>query len=133
MAPLCEEFMFRGVIQPVYETRGAKWGVIFVGLLFIVFHLSLLQGLSIILLALALGFVNYSTRSLQASIATQDNGPLTEKRTVAVTGREDVDTPSGRITAWKVAYGDNQAAWFDASDSRTVVKFTNSIETWYLR
>jgi hypothetical protein len=64
---------------------------------------------------------------------TQDNGPLTEKRTVAVTGREDVDTPSGRITAWKVAYGDNQAAWFDASDSRTVVKFTNSIETWYLR
>jgi hypothetical protein len=33
-------------------------------------HLSLLQGLSIILLALALGFVYYRTRSLQASILT---------------------------------------------------------------
>lgn len=70
LAPLCEEFLFRGVIQPVYETRGARWGVLFVGLMFIVFHLSLLQGLSIILLSLALGFVNYRTRSLPASILT---------------------------------------------------------------
>ena len=70
MAPLCEEFLFRGVIQPVYETRGPKWAVLFVGFLFIAFHLSLLQGLSIILLALALGYVNYRTRSLPASILT---------------------------------------------------------------
>jgi len=70
LAPLCEEFLFRGIIQPVYETRGARWGVLFVGILFIAFHLSLLQGLSIILLALALGFVNYRTRSLPASILT---------------------------------------------------------------
>jgi membrane protease YdiL (CAAX protease family) len=70
MAPLCEEFLFRGVIQPVYERLGPGWGVLFVGFLFIAFHLSLLQGLSIILLALALGFVNYRTGSLQASILT---------------------------------------------------------------
>jgi membrane protease YdiL (CAAX protease family) len=70
LAPLCEEFLFRGILQPVYETRGPRWGVLFVGLLFIVFHLSLLQGLSIILLALALGFVNYRTRSLPASMLT---------------------------------------------------------------
>lgn len=70
LAPLCEEFLFRGVIQPVYETRGAAWGVLFVGFLFIAFHLSLLQGLSIILLSLALGYVNYRTRSLPASILT---------------------------------------------------------------
>lgn len=68
MAPLCEEFLFRGVIQPVYERRGPKWAVVFVGFLFIIFHLSLLQGLSIILLALALGYVNYRSRSLPASI-----------------------------------------------------------------
>ena len=70
MAPLCEEFLFRGVIQPVYETRGPKWGVLFVGFLFIAFHLSLLQGLSIILLSLALCYINYRTRSLPASILT---------------------------------------------------------------
>lgn len=68
MAPVCEEFLFRGVIQPVYEKRGLGWGLLFTGLLFVVFHLSLLQGLSIILLALMLGFVNYRTRSLPASM-----------------------------------------------------------------
>jgi membrane protease YdiL (CAAX protease family) len=70
MAPLCEEFLFRGVIQPVYAARGPMWAVLFVGLLFIVFHLSLLQGLSIILLALALGLVYQRTRSLPASMLT---------------------------------------------------------------
>ena len=70
MAPLCEEFLFRGVIQPVYEQRGPKWAVFFVGFLFIAFHFSLLQGLSIVLLALALGWVNLRTRSLPASILT---------------------------------------------------------------
>jgi membrane protease YdiL (CAAX protease family) len=68
LAPLCEEFLFRGVIQPVYERRGKKWGVLFVSMLFVAFHLSLLQGLSIILLSLALGFINMRTRSLQASM-----------------------------------------------------------------
>ncbi|MBE0410715.1 MAG: CPBP family intramembrane metalloprotease [Anaerolineales bacterium] len=70
LAPLCEEFLFRGVIQPVYERRSPIWGVFFVGGLFIIFHLSLLQGISIIPLALALGFVNYRARSLPASILT---------------------------------------------------------------
>lgn len=70
MAPLCEEFLFRGVIQPVYERRSPVWGVIFVGGLFIIFHLSLLQGISIVLLALALGYVNFRARSLPASILT---------------------------------------------------------------
>lgn len=70
MAPLCEEFLFRGVLQPVYERRGAAWGVSSVGGLFVIFHLSLIQGISIIPLALALGFVNYRARSLPASILT---------------------------------------------------------------
>lgn len=70
MAPLCEEFFFRGVMQPVYAQKGPRWAVLFVGLLFILFHLSLLQGISIILLALALGYVYHRTRSLPASILT---------------------------------------------------------------
>ncbi len=68
MAPLCEEFLMRGVVQPVYEERGPRWAVFFVGGIFVLFHLSLLQGLSILLLALMLGFVNLRTRSLPASI-----------------------------------------------------------------
>lgn len=70
MAPLCEEFLFRGVIQPVYARRGARWAIVFTGLLFVVFHLSLLQGLSIIPISLALGYVYHRTRSLPASILT---------------------------------------------------------------
>jgi membrane protease YdiL (CAAX protease family) len=70
MAPVCEEVLFRGVIQPVYERRGAAWAVLYVGFLFIAFHLSLLQGISIILISLALGYVFLRTRSLQASILT---------------------------------------------------------------
>jgi membrane protease YdiL (CAAX protease family) len=70
MAPLCEEFLFRGVIQPVYTARGPRWAVLFVGLLFVVFHLALVQGISILLLALALGFVNDRARSLPASMLT---------------------------------------------------------------
>jgi membrane protease YdiL (CAAX protease family) len=70
MAPLCEEFLFRGVIQPVYERRSPVWGVFFVGGLFVIFHLSLLQGISIIPLALTLGYVNFRARSLPASILT---------------------------------------------------------------
>jgi membrane protease YdiL (CAAX protease family) len=37
MAPLCEEFLFRGVIQPVYQRPVGLFAVFFVGLLFIVF------------------------------------------------------------------------------------------------
>lgn len=70
MAPVCEEFLFRGVIQPAYEMRSASRAVLFVGLLFIIFHLSLLQGLIIIPLSLALGYVNYRARSLPASMLT---------------------------------------------------------------
>lgn len=70
LAPLCEEFLFRGILQPVYETRGAARGMLSVSFLFVAFHLSLLQGLSILLLALALGYVNYRTRSLPASMLT---------------------------------------------------------------
>ncbi len=70
MAPLCEEFLFRGVIQPVYERRSPTRAVMVVGLLFIMLHLSLLQSVSIVLLTLALGWINYRTRSLPASILT---------------------------------------------------------------
>ena len=70
MAPICEEFLFRGVAQNAYAHHGPTRTILFVGFLFIAFHLSLLQGLSIIFLALALGFVYWRTASLPAAILT---------------------------------------------------------------
>jgi membrane protease YdiL (CAAX protease family) len=70
MAPICEEFLFRGVIQNAYAHHGPARTILFVGFLFIAFHLSLLQGLSIIPLGLALGFVYWRTSSLPAAILT---------------------------------------------------------------
>lgn len=49
---------------------GPRLAVLFVGLFFIIFHLTLLQGISITLLALALGIVYTCTRLLPASIFT---------------------------------------------------------------
>lgn len=70
MAPICEEFLFRGVAQNAYAHHGPTRTILFVGFLFIAFHLSLLQGLSIIPLALVLGFVYWRTASLPAAILT---------------------------------------------------------------
>lgn len=70
MAPICEELLFRGVVQNAYAHQGPVRTIFFVGFLFVAFHLSLIQGLSIIPLALALGFVYWRTASLPASILT---------------------------------------------------------------
>jgi membrane protease YdiL (CAAX protease family) len=70
LAPICEEFLFRGVMQTVYERRGVLFAIGVVGFLFITFHLSLIQGLTIILITLALGYVFHRSRSLPASMLT---------------------------------------------------------------
>jgi hypothetical protein len=70
MAPLCEEVLARGVIQRAYEGLGPRRTILIAGELFIVFHLSLPQGLGIIPLALALGYVYWRSESLVASILT---------------------------------------------------------------
>ncbi len=70
MAPLCEEVLARGIVQRAYEGLGPRRAVLFAGGLFVVFHLSLLQGLGIIPLALVLGYVYWRSESLVASILT---------------------------------------------------------------
>ena len=49
---------------------------------------------------------------------------------MTVTGKEEVSTPAGKFTAWKVTLGSDQAAWYDAGGSHSPVKFSNGIETW---
>jgi membrane protease YdiL (CAAX protease family) len=71
MAPLCEEIFSRGIIQRAYEGRFSPGkAILLAGGLFIMFHLSLLQGLTIIPLSLALGYVYWRSSSLVASILT---------------------------------------------------------------
>ncbi|MBE0411565.1 MAG: CPBP family intramembrane metalloprotease, partial [Anaerolineales bacterium] len=64
LAPLCEEILFRGVIQPPYERFGPWKAVLFVGFLFLVFHLSLLRLFALIPVALLLGYLVWASNSL---------------------------------------------------------------------
>lgn len=69
MAPLCEEIFARGIIQRTYQEHFSPGkAILFAGGLFIMFHLSLFQGLTIIPLSLALGWVYWRSKSLAASI-----------------------------------------------------------------
>jgi membrane protease YdiL (CAAX protease family) len=68
VAPICEEVLFRGVIQRGYEQLGAWPSIIIGGLLFIIFHQSLPQGLALMPLAFLLGYLTWRTDSLLSSI-----------------------------------------------------------------
>jgi membrane protease YdiL (CAAX protease family) len=67
-APICEEVMFRGVIQRGYERNGAVRAIVFGGLVFAGFHLSPLRFAALLPMALMLGFVAWRCRSLVLSI-----------------------------------------------------------------
>lgn len=66
----CEEFLFRGVIQPAYEARGPRLALFVGGLLFAFFH-QRLQGLIPILpISFVLGYVLWRSGSLAVSMLT---------------------------------------------------------------
>ncbi len=68
-APLCEETLFRGVIQRGYEEHyGARTAILVVGVLFAAYHLSVLRMIGIIPVALVLGWVAWRSKSLVSSI-----------------------------------------------------------------
>lgn len=64
---------------------------------------------------------------------TRDNGPQAKAEIVNVVGIENVDTPAGSFSAWRVDMGTRATAWYDTADPRRVVKFFNGVETWYLK
>ncbi|MEA4910269.1 MAG: type II CAAX endopeptidase family protein [Anaerolineaceae bacterium] len=68
LAPLCEEILFRGVIQRAYEPYGTGRAILWVGLLFALFHLSFLRLFAILPIALVLGWVAWRTHSIASSI-----------------------------------------------------------------
>lgn len=68
-APLGEEILFRGYMQSAYERRGPRTAILAVGLLFALYHLSLLGLPPRLPLAFALGYVVWRSNSLLPGIA----------------------------------------------------------------
>jgi len=67
-APICEEVLFRGLIQRGYEQLGVWPSILCTGLLFMLFHQSLAQGLALIPLAILLSYLAWRTDSLLTAI-----------------------------------------------------------------
>lgn len=68
LAPLCEEFLFRGMIQRGYEARGIGFAIVMVSVMFSFFHLSFLRFLAIMPFALLSGWMFWRSNSLVTSI-----------------------------------------------------------------
>jgi membrane protease YdiL (CAAX protease family) len=68
-APLCEEFLFRGVVLRAYERYGAWLGIVLSALLFAFFHMRFQGVVALIPVALVLGYVVWRSNSLLAGVA----------------------------------------------------------------
>ncbi len=69
IAPIAEEFLFRGVIYNTLNKKiSIKWTIIIQAILFGVFHGNLVQGLYATFLGLIFGYVTYKTKSLWPAI-----------------------------------------------------------------
>lgn len=67
-APICEEILFRGVLQRSFEARGAKFALVMTALLFIFYHMRFQGLLALLPVALLLGYVLKCTGSLVATM-----------------------------------------------------------------
>jgi len=67
-AGICEEVMFRGVIQRSLERVSVFWSILLTGLLFGLFHMDFQKFLGTFLLGVLIGFIVYRTNSLFAGM-----------------------------------------------------------------
>ncbi|MBS5939599.1 CPBP family intramembrane metalloprotease [Clostridium sartagoforme] len=69
VAPIAEEFLFRGVVFNTLQKRfSSAWTIVIQGVLFGVFHLNLVQGSYATILGIVYGYVTYKTKSLWPAI-----------------------------------------------------------------
>lgn len=69
LAPLCEEFIFRGtVLRGITAKHSPAVAIAVSALLFGIIHLNFFQGVAAFLLGLFIGFVYYKTHSIWAAI-----------------------------------------------------------------
>ncbi len=71
LAPICEELLFRGVIQSAYEAHNKKYGFVFSAILFCMFHVmsGVTEVIPTFFVGLLLGYLVYRTGSIMASMA----------------------------------------------------------------
>jgi membrane protease YdiL (CAAX protease family) len=64
---------------------------------------------------------------------SQDSGPLlTPNAYLIVSGPEQVVTPAGTFSAWKVSLSNNQSAWYDVNAPYTLVKLESRMFNYVL-
>lgn len=68
MAPLCEEVLFRGIIQRAYERRSPAAGILVGGTLFAFWHMRFQGLLPLFPVSMALGYVVWRSNSLIAGM-----------------------------------------------------------------
>lgn len=70
LAPICEELLFRGVIQSAYEAHNRKYGFVISAILFGMFHVlnGITEVIPTFLTGLLLGYLVYRTGSIAASM-----------------------------------------------------------------
>lgn len=68
LAPLIEEFLFRGAIQSAYERRGPVRAIAASTVLFVMIHQELAQSVALLPVAVALGYVAWRTSSVVPAI-----------------------------------------------------------------
>ena len=69
IAPIAEEFLFRGVVFNTLQKRfSPAWTIVIQGVLFGLFHLNLVQGSYATILGIVYGYVTYKTKSLWPAI-----------------------------------------------------------------
>ena len=93
LAPICEETLFRGLIQRGYEELSPRAAILAGGALFAMFHQSLPQGLALLPLAFTLGYLVWRSDSLFTGIiAHAANNALAGILIVAATADPEIAT-----------------------------------------
>ena len=68
LAPICEELLFRGYIQCAFGKHGTWFGIFIAGVLFVVFHQSLISIPALLPLAFITGYIAWRCNSLIPAI-----------------------------------------------------------------
>jgi membrane protease YdiL (CAAX protease family) len=129
-AGICEESLFRGVVLNAYETAyGTKWGAIFSGLLFGIFHFNPQNLLGPIILGIVFAYMVQITGSIFAGVLAHamNNG-------IAVTMGYVMNllTPETDVLTSQAALYDSTAMLIGVIFFYTVLALLTSVGLYYL-
>jgi membrane protease YdiL (CAAX protease family) len=102
---LCEEFLFRGLLQHTFTVGlNARKGIIITGLFFALFHFNPFSFIALIIIGTYLCFLVYKTNSIIPSIVGHFTNNLAAVTVPYFLGRDDlVVVPDGTNTLFTVS------------------------------